>query len=94
MTLGNRPLFSPVWYMTANFREHRVLINNTFCHQPAASVLSPSCIMIVGLHMLDVAEEGPDVVHVNEGEGQAQCAQPGHFHADGEHGKNRGVDGF
>ena len=75
VALGNRPLFPPLSYMTANFREHRVLINDAFCQQPAASVLSPSRAKIVCLHMPDVAEEGPDGVDLNEGEGQAQPAQ-------------------
>ena len=28
---GNRPPFPPLSYMMANFREHRVLINDAFC---------------------------------------------------------------
>ena len=57
VALGNLPLFPPLSYMTANFREHRVLINNTFCQQHAASVLSPTRAKIVCLHMPDVAQE-------------------------------------
>ena len=64
---GNRPAFPPLSYMTTNFREHRVLMNDAFCQQPAASVLSATRAKIVCLQMPDV-----DGVDGNEGEGEAQ----------------------
>ena len=76
VALGSRPLFPLLSYITANFREHRVLINDAFCRQSAASVLSLTRAKIVCLHMPDVAHGGPDVVDVNEGEGQAEQCQP------------------
>ena len=64
---GNRPPFPPLSYTTANFREHRLLIDDAICLQPAASVLLPTRANIVCLHMHDV-----DGVDGNEGEGEAQ----------------------
>ena len=69
---GNRPPFPPLSYMTANFREHRVLINDAFCQQPAATLLSPTRANILCLHMHDV-----DGVDGNEGEGEAQLEGEG-----------------
>ena len=54
VAMGNRPLFSPLSYMTANFCERRVLITDALCQQPAASVLSPTRAKIVCLYMPDL----------------------------------------
>ena len=99
VALGNRPLFPPLSYMTANFQEYRVLINDAFCRQPAAGVLSPTRAKMVCLHMPDVAEEGPDGVDVNEGEGQAQPegegqAQPAQEAPQHRNSQNEGDSGM
>ena len=78
LALGNRPLLPPLSYLSATFREHQVLVIDAFCQHPAASVLSPTRAKIVCLHMLEVAEEGPNGVDVNEGEGRAQPAHRTH----------------
>ena len=50
-TVGNLPPFPALLFMTRPFRDHRVLINDTFCQHLSATVLSPTRCKIVCLHM-------------------------------------------